>query len=376
MRTYKDYYEILGVSPDATIEEIKSAYRRLARKYHPDLNPGNKEAEEKFKEITEAYQVLSDPVKRADYDRMRSMGYSYEYSGSSYEGFGDLFDEIFRIFDDFFGGTYTAERRRAPQKGEDILVNLEISFEDSYRGTARRLEIEREELCELCKGEGIESPGDIARCDVCGGTGKVNVSKGFIRITTTCSACGGVGYRVLRYCSRCKGKGRIKVKRILNIDIPPGVANGDRIRLKGEGNAGLFGGPNGDLYVQILVKSHPLFKRQGNDLVFILTLPFYYAMLGCEFELPLFDRSIKIEIPPGTQPGEKLRIKGKGFPSVDSAKRGDLVVEVRLEIPKGLTKKQRELLLELKKAFEEEKKKSFIEELLEKVKGFMKGEKS
>ncbi len=367
--TMKDYYEILGVSPDASQEEIKAAYRRLARKYHPDVNPGDKEAEERFKEITEAYQVLSDPAKRAEYDRMRTSGFSYSTSGweeSPFSGFGDIFEEFDRIFSDFFGFKTKTRRRDRRKRGEDLRFVLEIEFEEALKGTTAKLRIPRLEVCPQCKGLGAVNPSDYGACPTCGGTGNVVYTHGFFTVSKPCPNCGGEGIILKNPCPRCKGNGRIEVERTVTVTIPPGIKSGDRIRLRGEGNAGIFGGESGDLYIDIVVKEHSVFKRTGDDVVCQLPISFVDAILGKEVKLPFFGEEIKITIPPGTQPGEKIRIKGKGFPSTRKNRKGDLVIEVKVNIPKKVNKKQKELLKEFVKSQEESH--SLLDEFLSKIK--------
>ena len=309
---------------------------------------------------------------------MRQMGYTQQDAGFGdfgYEyrsGFGveDIFEEFDRIFNDLFGfGTRTRRRyagpRHRPQRGDDLTVLLDIELKEAYKGTTAKLRIPRLETCPQCKGMGAVNPSDYSPCPTCGGTGQVSYTRGFFTVSRTCPNCGGEGYILRNPCSRCNGKGRVEVERTITVNIPPGVKSGDRIRIKGEGHAGLYGGEPGDLYIDIVVKEHPLFRRVGDDLVCQIPISFVDAILGKTIKLPLFDEEIEINIKPGTQPGEKIKIKGKGFVSSKTGKRGNLVVEVKVEIPKKITKRQRELLEEFVK---EGERRSPFTEFMEKIK--------
>ncbi len=367
----KDYYQILGVSRNATVEEIKKAYRRLAFQYHPDRNPNDPEAEQKFKEIGEAYQVLSDPQKRAAYDKYGHEGlnnFGYTNFRSSYDIFEEFFSSFNDIFDDFFGFGSRGRSRQRPQRGADLRYDLTISFELAAKGGDVEIEIPKQEDCDACNGSGVEPGNSLEICPYCGGKGQVYQQHGFFRISSTCPQCGGSGSINKNPCKKCKGQGRILKNKKIKINIPPGVESGTRLRLRGEGEDGSFGGPPGDLYVVLNVEPHKIFKRKGQDLIVPVEISFVQAALGAKIEVPTLDGSVLVEIPKGTQPGEILRIKGQGLPSIDRNKRGDLLIEVIVKTPTNLSKKQIELLKEFEK-LDKQKTKNKIKNFFKKAMG-------
>ncbi len=351
----RDYYEVLGVSKDASAEEIKKAYRKLARKYHPDANPDNKEeAEAKFKEAAEAYAVLSDPDKRAQYDRFGHAG----TDGQGFGGFGDFgfgggdFGSINDIFDIFFGGG-SSRRSSGPQKGADLRLNMELSFKEAAFGVERDIKVPRYEQCETCGGSGA-APGTAPKtCGMCHGTGQiqqaVNTPFGRIVQSRTCSHCHGEGKIIDKPCPTCHGGGRVKRSRTIHVRIPAGVDNGTRIRLNGEGELGVKGGPPGDLYVYISVRPHKIFKRDGNDVFCEIPISFAQAALGDVISVPTLDGEETLKVPEGTQTGAVFRLRGKGIPYVNGAGRGDQHVQVKIVTPTKLTDQQKELLRQFAK---------------------------
>ncbi len=366
----KDYYEILGVPRNASQEEIKKAYRRLALKYHPDRNPGDKEATERFKEISEAYEVLSDPEKRAIYDAQGHGGlYDHGYRGFTdvediFSAFSDLFEEFLGGFGGF-GKRHRKEKR--PQAGPDLSYEISLDLEDVLHGKEIELEVERYETCHVCKGNGLAPGASPQYCPTCKGRGYIVHSEGFFRVSTTCPHCRGTGTLILDPCPECKGQGRVYVRKKLKIKIPPGVEEGSFIRVPGEGEAGLYGGPPGDLYIRIRLRPHKLFERRGSDLYLNVTIPVVEAILGGEIEVPTLEGNIKVKIPPGTQPGDSLIVEGKGLPDHRTGRRGNLVLQLGIEIPKKLTKRQEELLREFAE-IEAEKKKGLFQRLWRSVK--------
>jgi len=344
----QDYYELLGVPRSASDEEIKKAFRKLAKLHHPDRNrePG---AEEKFKEINEAYQVLSDPEKRHRYDRYGRVDIEGGFSDFGFGGLGDIFESFWNGFGTPFGRT----AQRVPQKGDSLQSHLTLSFEEAVFGCNKEVEIERIEFCPSCHGIGSEHGTNPETCPDCRGTGQVRRVQQSIfgRFThiTTCSRCGGSGAVINNPCPQCKGRGRIKVKRKITVNIPAGVDDGYRLRLDGEGNAGLYGGSPGDLYVTLSAKSHNLFHRDGSDILYELSINFAQAALGDEVRVPSLDGKVELRIPPGTQNGKTFRLKGKGIPHVDARGRGDLLVKVSITTPEHLDKNQRHLFEELAK---------------------------
>ncbi len=344
----KDYYRILGVARNATPENIKKAYRKLALKYHPDRNPGNKEAEENFKEAAEAYEVLHDPEKRRLYDLYGHEG----VSSTGFTGFHD-FSDIFRsfsdIFEDLFGfGSFGARETRV-QAGSDLRYDLVLDFLDATLGTEVTIEVPRVINCRTCGGSGAKPGTKKIPCPQCGGRGVVSRTHGIFQITTTCSRCGGLREFISEPCPTCHGEGQVRDKKKLKVKIPPGMDSGTHLIMAGEGNEGRFGGPPGDLYIILQVKPHDMFRRDGFDLRLEVPISFVQAALGTRLTIPTLTGSQELTIPPGTQPGEIIRLKGEGVPYPKGPRRGDLLVQVKVTIPTDLTPHQEELLKELAK---------------------------
>ena len=347
--TKRDYYEVLGVGRSASEDEIKKAYRKLALQYHPDRNPGNAEAEEAFKEASEAYEVLRDPEKRGLYDRFGHDG----LRNTGFQGFTN-FDEIFSsfssIFEDFFDfGPRTRRRRTGPMRGDDLRYDLGIDFMVAAKGGTKDIEIEKEESCEECSGMGYPKESPPTTCEACGGAGQVRRTQGFFSIATTCNQCRGRGVVYSEVCKGCRGSGRILRKKPLNLKVPPGVDHGSQLRLVGEGGPGVNGGPAGDLYVVLHVEPHDFFERDGDRLMCQIPISFPQAALGAEIEIPTLDGIETLKIPKGTQTGDVLRMRGHGMPNVRSGRKGDLHVHLFVRTPTNLDERQEELLKELAK---------------------------
>ncbi len=351
----RDYYEILGVAKNASADEIKKAYRKLAMQYHPDRNPGNKEAENKFKEATEAYEVLKDDQKKAAYDRFGHQAFGQGGGGSSHAGQGFEgfdFSDIFGNFSDIFGdmgGSRQTKKRSAAKRGSDIRYNLEISLEEAFRGATEQISFSIPVKCDSCKGSGAEGSDKPAECSTCHGSGKVRAQQGFFIVERTCSSCSGTGQVIKNPCKTCRGEGRVNKQKTLAVKIPAGVEEGNRIRLAGEGEAGTRGGESGDLYVFISVKKHQFFVRNGDDIHFEVPIKFTTAALGGEIEIPTIDGvKTKLKINEGIQNGDNLRLKSKGMPVMNSGgRRGDMYVKVNIETPIKLSNEERELLKQL-----------------------------
>ena len=346
MQTKRDYYEVLGVSREATADEVKKAYRKLALKYHPDRNPGNKEAEEKFKEAAEAYAVLSDPEKRAQYDQFgHSLGGGgfpgFQGFEESFRGFGDIFGDL---FDDFFG-TRT-QSRGGVRRGASLEVPVEITLEEAFKGKEVTIQFRRRETCESCQGNGASHGTKKSTCPECRGAGEIRITQGFFSLRRTCPRCQGEGERIEKPCADCRGQGRVERSRKLNVKVPSGVDTDARLKIGGEGEAGERGGARGDLYVRIAVKPHPILVREGNDLYCEMLIPFGAAALGGEVAVPTIDGKVKLRIPAGTPSGKIFRLKEKGMPSLRGDARGDEMIRVEIEVPTQLSGKERKLLEE------------------------------
>ena len=356
----RDFYDILGVNRDASDDEIKKAYRKLAMKYHPDRNPDNPKAEEHFKEVKEAYEILSDGQKRTAYDQyghagvdpQAGMGGGFGGFGAGAGGFSDAFGGI---FDEIFGaGRAGGGGRSNVYRGADLRYNLEITLEQAAFGTETKIRIPTMEACETCKGSGAKSGTQPKTCPTCQGSGQVRMQQGFFSIQQTCPKCRGTGKFIADPCGSCHGAGRVKQHKTLAVKIPAGVDAGDRIRLSGEGEHGVNGGPPGDLYVQIHLKAHPVFQREQNDLHCEMPISFATAALGGEIEIPTLDGAANLKIPPETQTGKVFRLRGKGIKGVRSGNQGDLLCHVVVETPVNLTDRQKELLREFDESSKED----------------------
>jgi len=339
-----DYYDKLGIGRNATLDEIKSAYRQLALKYHPDRNPGDKIAEDEFKRVSEAYQVLSDPEKRQLYDIYGHAGLN-GFDVGGFGGFEDIFSSFGDIFEDFFGFSRRGRATRV-QPGADLRHTVTLTLNEVLEGVEKEIDVERRVLCQRCEGEGREPGTQVQTCSSCGGRGQVSQSRGLLRVFTTCPACQGTGSFISRPCETCGGSGTTYEKRQMQVRIPSGVDSGTRLRLRGEGEAGRFGGPPGDLYIDVQVAPHPYLNRRGRDLLYQTELSFVQAALGWQITVPTLNGSASVDIPPGTQSGEFFSLSGEGLPDLKSKKRGNLLVEVSLKTPTQLTPRQEELLKE------------------------------
>ncbi len=346
----KNYYSVLGVSRQADDAELKKAYRKLARMYHPDKNPGDKASEERFKEINEAYAVLSDPDKRAQYDRFGTVSGPSGGGEPTDMGFGSIFEDL---FEGFFGQTERGRRTRA-RRGEHLRYDLEITLEEAAEGLESKLQIPRHETCEGCGGSGQQPGTSLEVCGACRGQGQVRFSQGFLTVARPCPQCGGEGRVNRAPCRDCRGQGRQRRERLLRITIPAGVEDGNQLRLAGEGEHGQFGGPPGDLFVVIHVRPHELFVRHGPDLFCEVPLSFAQAALGAQVEVPVLGGKATLTVPPGTQHGQQLRLKGKGMPHLRGRGRGDAVYQTLIEVPTRLTSRQQELLEEFQRASQDD----------------------
>lgn len=376
MADKRDYYEVLGVQKSATAEEIKKAYRKMAMKYHPDRNPDSKEAEEKFKEVGEAYEVLSDEGKRQRYDQFGFAGVDPNYGagaggagfGGGFSGFGDFGDIFSDLFGGGFGGRSSAQQHNAPRRGENIMSRLELTFEEAAFGCEKEVSVQRIETCDRCKGSG-SADGVIETCSNCRGTGQVRTVQNFMGMsmqsTAACPQCSGRGKIVKNPCNTCRGKGKVRRNQKIRVKVPAGVDEGQSVRVRGEGCSGSNGGPSGDVLVEIYIRRHPIFTRRGMDVLCEVPISFGQAALGAEIQVPTLDGKVPYEIPEGTQTGTVFTLPGKGIPEVgNSRRRGSQRFTVVVETPTRLTKEQKELLRQLDGSIEETpKRKKFFDSI-------------
>ena len=371
----KDYYEVLGVSKGASEDEIKKAYRSLAKKYHPDMNPGDKTAEVKFKEVNEAYAVLSDSEKRSKYDRFGHDAFDPTSGGGGYGGFGGFsggdfdFGDIFSSF--FGGGGASSSRANMAREGDDVATRVSVSFEEAAFGCKKEVNFARIENCPDCHGSGAEHEGDIEKCPECHGTGRVTVRQqtmlGYMQTQRSCQRCSGRGKIIKNPCKNCNGKGRIRINKKLEVNIPSGIDDRQNIVLRGQGSAGINGGPSGDLIIEVRVREDKIFEREGNNVYCEVPITFAEATLGAEIDVPVLGGGTeKFKIPDGTQSGTTFTLKNKGIPDINTKRKGDMIIKVAVETPKNLNSKQKELLLEFAESLGENngsKKQSFFKKL-------------
>jgi molecular chaperone DnaJ len=374
----RDYYEVLGLQKGASEDEIKKAFKTMARKYHPDLHPGDAEAEEKFKEINEAFGVLSDPEKKSRYDQFGHAGVDPNYGGGAggyggggFGGFGDMNDIFDSIFGGF-GGRRSQPNPNAPKRGADTKVSVTIDFLEACKGVEKTVDIQRLERCTQCNGTGADGNSTKTTCTVCNGSGQRVERRqslfGTMETVVTCSACSGKGQMIQNPCSKCKGAGRSRTKSSFSVKIPAGIDDGQTMRLTGKGDAGLNGGPNGDAFLTIYVKKHPVFEREGTDIYCEMPISYAQAVLGAEITVPTIDGNVSYTIAEGTQSGTKFRLRGKGVKYINREARGDQYVTVTVEVPKKLSKKQKELLREFDESLDDEKNNSGIKGFFDKLK--------
>ncbi len=352
----RDYYEVLGVGRNASLDDVKKAYRKKALQHHPDRNPGDKSAEDKFKEATEAYSVLSDAEQRRKYDQFGHAAFDHTAHGGfgGFEGFGDFsgFEDIFGdLFSSFFGGSFTRSRGRG---GRDLRYDLEISFEEAVFGTEKEIAVSRRVLCDHCDGSGCKKGHHPETCPQCGGSGQIRIQQGFFAIGRTCHVCGGAGQHIKHPCETCSGTGLKAVSSKIKVKIPAGIDNGQRLKLRGEGESGMGGGPAGDLYVQVSVKKHPFFERQEYELICEVPISYATAALGAEIEVPTLEGKTTLKIPSGTPSGKVFRLKNQGVQYLGEMRRGDLHIRVYVEVPKRVSAARRELLEKLQTLEKEE----------------------
>lgn len=374
MAEKRDYYEVLGVNKGASEDEIKKAFRSMSKKYHPDLNPNNKEAEEKFKEVNEAYQVLSDADKRSKYDQFGHAGVDPNFgAGGGYGGAGFDFGDIFGdIFGGGFGGFGGGRRRSGPRRGNDIRQVIDITFEEAAFGCDKQMNIQTQEKCETCGGSGAKKGTSAETCPNCHGSGRVQTQQrtilGYMTTETTCPNCHGEGKIIKEPCRDCRGTGKVRKSKTIEVHIPAGIDDGQTIQLTGKGEAGDKGGPNGDLLLTVRVRKHAIFEREGNNVYIDMPITFVQAALGATVKVPTLDGLVELDIPEGTQTGSRFRMKGKGIPFLRSKSRGDQYVTVNVEVPRNLTARQKEIL----KGFDEDKNYKQKKTFSEKMKDFLK----
>lgn len=349
MADKRDYYEVLGVSKDSSADDIKKAYRKLAKKYHPDMNPGDAEAEKNFKEVNEAYDVLSDNDKKAKYDAYGHAAFDpASGGGAGFGGFGDFGFDFGDIFSSFFGGGGGSARRNGPVRGEDVNLRITLTFEEAVFGVKKEISYNKVQKCSTCAGTGAEKGTSPKTCSACGGSGQVRVQQrtplGYMQTTKQCDACRGTGRIIEKPCGDCRGTGYVRVPKKLDVNIPAGINDGQQITLRGQGHDGKNGGPAGDVNLIIMVKPHSVFERDGNDIYCEVPITYTEATLGAEIEIPTLEGKMKYEIPEGTQSGTMFTLRGKGVSYVNSKNRGNLHVTVNVEVPKNLNGEQKELL--------------------------------